>query len=134
MPERISHYVLQERLGAGGMGTVYRAIDDRTGQTVAIKILHPHLAANQDELRRFEREARLATTIDSRSVVDVLDAGREGDSAFLVMEFIDGQTLEQLINSRGKLPLPQAIYISSSIARALVAAQARGVVHRDISP
>jgi serine/threonine protein kinase len=133
-PDRISHYRILERIGVGGMGTVYRAQDERSGAIVAVKVLHQHLAADPTYVRRLEREARIARSIDSPNVVRVLEAGRDGDSYYLAMEYVPGQTLAQIIEKRGQLPVEEAVRIAASIAAGLAAAHAKGIVHRDISP
>ena len=134
MPDRISRYDLLNRLGTGGMGTVWRARDVRNGSEVAIKVLHQHLAADADYVRRFQREARVAASIDSPNVVKVLDSGRDGDSYFLVMEYVLGHTLSQEIQARHRFTIEDSVAIAVSVAQGLLAAQAVGVVHRDISP
>ena len=134
MPDRISRYDLLNRLGTGGMGTVWRARDVRNGSEVAIKVLHQHLAADADDVRRFQREARVAASIDSPNVVKVLDSGRDGDSYFLVMEYVLGHTLSQEIQARHRFTIEDSVAIAVSVAQGLLAAQAVGVVHRDISP
>jgi serine/threonine-protein kinase len=134
MPDSLSHYTLLEKIGTGGMGTVYRAEDTRSGDIVALKTLHPHLAADAEYVRRFEAEARIAQSIDSPNVVKVLDNGHDGDTYFLVMEFVPGRSLAEVIAERGALPIDEAVSIAAAIARALVAANAKAIVHRDISP
>src|SRR3954463_3583355 len=121
MPDAVSHYTLLERLGTGGMGMGYRARDENNGQIVAVKLLHQHMAADAEYVRRFEAEARIAQSIDSRYVVEVLDSGHDGDTYFIVMQFVPGKTLEELIRERGPLPIAEVISISSSVARGLIA-------------
>jgi serine/threonine protein kinase len=134
MPDRIAHYELQGKLGTGGMGTVYRAKDTRSGQTVAIKLLHPHLASDPEYVRRFKREARIARSLNSPNIVRVLDFGQDGESQYIVMEYVEGQTLGQLVQKQGPLPIDQAISIASQVAAALDEAHKHSVVHRDIKP
>jgi serine/threonine protein kinase len=134
MQVRTGHYRIRERIGAGGMGTVYQAEDTRTGQVVALKVLHPHLAADSDYLKRFHREVRIARRLSSPNIVRLLDAGSDGSTHFLAMEYVDGQTLAQLLSSQGKLPVGQAVSFAMQIASALDEAHANGIIHRDISP
>jgi serine/threonine-protein kinase len=130
----LSHYNMLERLGTGGMGTVWRARDLRDGSIVAVKVLHAHLAADAEYVRRFEREARIAASLDSPNIVRVLDSGVEGESRFLVIEYVEGKTLAQHIHDRGRLDVAETVAISTAIASALDAAHKSGIVHRDISP
>jgi serine/threonine protein kinase len=134
MPDIISCYELQGKLGTGGMGTVYRAKDTRSGQTVAVKLLHPHLASDPEYVRRFKREARIARELNSPNIVRVLDFGQDGDNQYIVMEYVEGQTLGQLIQKQGPLPIAQAVSIASQAAAALDEAHKHSVVHRDIKP
>jgi LysM repeat protein/predicted Ser/Thr protein kinase len=127
-------YLLLSEIGSGGMGTVYRARDTRTGHLVAIKVLHPHLARDPAYLERFRREAKIALALDSRHIVQVLDFGHEGESNFLVMEYVDGTSLRRLLQSRRRLPLQDALRVAIQVARALEEAHSKGVVHRDIKP
>ena len=134
MPDVISHYRLLNKIGSGGMGTVYRARDTRTGETVSVKVLHQHLAEDPDYIKRFQREARIAQSLDSPRIVRVLEAGRDGDRHFLVMEHVEGKNLAQVIGKEGALPIDRAVDITSQIAEALEVAHRQGVVHRDIKP
>jgi ABC-type branched-subunit amino acid transport system substrate-binding protein/predicted Ser/Thr protein kinase len=129
----ISHYLLEGALGAGGMGTVYAGVDQRDGSPVAVKILHPHLARDRGFRSRFEREAHLAALLRSPYTVHLMDYGVIDERCFLVMEYIDGQTLGQLL-ADGPLGPARALLIAAQVARALEEAHARGVVHRDIKP
>jgi serine/threonine protein kinase len=134
MAERISHYELLDRLGAGGMGTVWRARDTRTRTVVALKVLHQHLASDPEYVKRFEREARIAASLESPYVVRVLEFGRDRQTYFLAMEYVEGQTLAQRIKERGPLPTQDAVTVAVAVASALAAARKLGVVHRDIKP
>jgi hypothetical protein len=130
----LAHYELMEEVGVGGMGTVHRARDTRDGSIVAVKVLHPHLSRDPDYVRRFEREVRIAQRLDSPRIVRVLDAGADGSSRYIVMEYVEGRTLAQVIHERGQLPVAEVIAISTAVAEALDSAHAGGIVHRDISP
>jgi serine/threonine protein kinase len=132
--ERLGGYRLKRRLGTGGMGTVWQASEAGTGRDVAIKLLHPHLANDPEYVRRFEREAQIARSIKSPNVVGVLGSGHDGNSYFLVMEYVDGNTLAGLLRRTQRLDPAQAVAFAGAIASGLQAAHARGIVHRDISP
>jgi serine/threonine-protein kinase len=132
-PQTISHYTVGAVLGAGGMGAVYHGTDRRDGSTVAIKILAPQLAQDESFRERFEREAHVGALLRSPYVVRLLDHGFEGGRFFIVMEYIEGETLRDAI-ARGALEPARALKIATQCARALEEAEARGVVHRDIKP
>jgi serine/threonine protein kinase len=126
-------YRIDERLNEGGMGTVYRGTHVLMDKTVAIKVLRPTLAADEKIVARFSREARAASRISHPNALSVTDFG-EDDSGhvFLVMEFLSGKTLKQLIREEGPLPLARVVDITRQIGDALNAAHSQGVVHRDL--
>jgi predicted Ser/Thr protein kinase len=138
MPERhrvlAGRYELLQEIGAGAMGTVYRARDRRTSRIVAVKVLHPYLARDSSYLERFQREARIAIEIDSRHAVQTLASGQDEDCSFLVMEYIDGVSLSDVLASGYELSERDVLRVAIQIARALEAAAAKGIVHRDIKP
>jgi serine/threonine-protein kinase len=126
-------YRIDERLNEGGMGTVYRATHVLMEKTVAIKVLRPTLAADEKIVARFSREARAASRISHPNALNVTDFGEdESGHVFLVMEFLSGKTLKQLIREEGPLPLARIVDITRQIGDALNAAHAQGVVHRDL--
>jgi serine/threonine-protein kinase len=129
-------YVLEELLGSGGMGEVYRATNKLIGRTVAIKLLRPEHARNETILNRFEREARAATLVRHVNVVDVLDMGRDDNGApYIVQEFLEGMDLRSYMKARsGRLSIDDALDIMIPVCEAVGVAHARGVVHRDIKP
>jgi predicted ATPase/class 3 adenylate cyclase/Tfp pilus assembly protein PilF len=129
-----SRYRLTDPLGKGGSGTVYRAIDLRTGGTVAVKILHPGFAHEPEYTARLRREAVLAASLTSPRIVRVTDVGEHAASPFLVMEFVSGPTLQDRLIEQGRLSVDEALAIGLEVARAMVAAHAGGVVHRDLKP
>ena len=134
VPASIRHYDLGTRIGAGGMGVVYDGRDRRDGSRVALKFLYPYLAAADPSFReRFEREAHTAALLRSPYTVKLLDYGIEGELHYIVMEFVDGQTLSRVIRD-GPMDPARALRIARDVARALEEAEARGVVHRDIKP
>jgi serine/threonine-protein kinase len=131
-------YRLDAEIGAGGMSTVYRAFDTVLERPVAIKLMHRETARDSDQLERFRREARAVAQLNHPHVVQVIDAGEEGDdehpTPYIVLEYVEGETLKQRIRRLGRLPVTEAVAYAIEIARALSAAHARGIVHRDIKP
>src|SRR5215203_162722 len=126
-------YRIDERLNAGGMGTVYRGTHVLMDKTVAIKVLRPVLAADEKIVARFSREARAASRISHPHALSVTDFGEdENGNVFLVMEFLSGKTLKQVIRDGGPLSLTRIVDITRQIGDALNAAHAQGVVHRDL--
>ncbi|HEX5890387.1 MAG TPA: protein kinase [Pyrinomonadaceae bacterium] len=126
-------YRIEERLNEGGMGTVYRATHVLMEKTVAIKVLRPSLAADEKIVARFSREARAASRISHPNALSVTDFGEdENGIVFLVMEFLSGRTLKQVIREEGPLPLTRVVEIVRQVADALNAAHTQGVVHRDL--
>ena len=126
-------YEIVSPLGAGGMGEVYRARDTRLDRTVAIKVLPSHLAANPEFRQRFEREARVVSSLNHPHICVLHDIGQQGETAFLVMEYLEGETLAARL-AKGRLPLEQALRHAVEIAGALAAAHRQGVSHRDLKP
>jgi hypothetical protein len=126
-------YEILAPLGAGGMGEVYRARDTRLGREVAIKVLPASFAFDPERLRRFEQEARAASTLNHANILVVYDVGTHEGSPFLVEELLEGQTLRQRL-SEGALPVRKVIEIAAQIANGLAAAHERGIVHRDLKP
>src|SRR5688572_26620076 len=130
---RLGPYEIISPLGAGGMGEVYRARDTRLGRDVAIKVLPEHLSANLEVRTRFEREARTVSGLNHPNICVLHDVGREGDTDYLVMELIEGDTLAARV-AKGALPTSDTLRIGVQIADALDRAHRAGVVHRDLKP
>jgi serine/threonine protein kinase len=130
---RLSHYTISARLGEGGMGVVYRAVDSRLNRTIALKVIASDAVADPDRKRRFIREARAASALNHPNIVTIHEIDEVDGVDFLVMELVDGQTLERLIPDGG-LPVTQALDYAIAIAAALNAAHGAGIVHRDIKP
>jgi len=126
-------YVVDVLLGAGGMGEVYRARDSRLERTVAIKVLLPNLTAGDERRARFEREARAISALSSPHICAVFDVGRADDIEYIVMEYLEGETLAERI-ARGPLPLSQILRFGTEIAEALRDAHRAGITHRDLKP
>jgi eukaryotic-like serine/threonine-protein kinase len=130
----ISHYDLLDKIAEGGMGTVYRGRDNLTGQIVAVKVVPKHLLSNQVFIKRFEQEYNAARAIDHPNIVRALDFGREGDTPYLVMEFVDGESLGARIEREGALAEEESIRIIGEAAQGLQMAHKLGLIHRDIKP
>ncbi len=129
----IAHYRVTAKLGAGGMGEVYRATDTKLGRDVALKMLPPHLARDRERLARFQREARAVAALNHPHIVTIFSVEEAGGVHFLTMELVEGQSLNGLIPERG-FPVEQLVEISSAVAEALTAAHEKGIVHRDLKP
>ena len=129
-----NRYLVQSRLARGGMSTVYLATDQRLERDVALKVLHPHLADDPQFLDRLGREAKAAARLSHPHVVGVLDQGEDGRLAYLVMEFIKGHTLRDVINDKGALSPRLALALIDPVVEGLGAAHAAGMIHRDIKP
>ncbi|AXJ10725.1 Stk1 family PASTA domain-containing Ser/Thr kinase [Arthrobacter sp. PM3] len=129
-----NRYRVQFRLARGGMSTVYLATDQRLERDVALKVLHPHLADDPQFLDRLGREAKAAARLSHPHVVGVLDQGEDGRLAYLVMEFIKGHTLRDVLNDKGALSPRLALALIDPVVEGLGAAHAAGLIHRDIKP
>ena len=127
-------YRLIELLGQGGMATIYRAVDTQLGRDVAVKLLRPEYLRDPDFSSRFRQEAQQAASLSHPNVVTVYDYGADASGPYIVMELVDGEDLATILKSSGALPPRQVARIGSAVARALAAAHAAGLVHRDVKP
>jgi serine/threonine protein kinase len=130
---RLGPYEITGAIGAGGMGEVYRARDTRLDRIVAIKVLPAHLADNAELRERFEREARTVASLNHPHICTLFDIGRQNDIEFLVMEYLEGETLAQRLQ-KGPLPLEHVLQYAVEIADALDKAHRKGITHRDLKP
>ncbi len=131
----LDQFRIEEKIGTGGMGAVYRAHQSTIHRDVAIKILHPDLANNADAVRRFQREARISTALDHPNVVRVFLFGQLPDgSLYLVMELLRGRPLSDLLRIEPRLPLARAVHILSQVCDGVGEAHEQGIVHRDVKP
>src|ERR1700732_3285265 len=124
----ISHYEVVEKLGAGGMGDIYKALDPRLNRSVAIKVLSTANSGDPERRRRFIQEAQAASSLNHPHIITIYDIVSQGDSECIVMEFITGKTLGKLIPAGG-MSVPETLRYSEQIADALAAAHAVGIVH-----
>ena len=130
----IGHYRVVERIGGGGMGVIYKALDTRLGRTVALKFLKPRLDADDSAAERFRQEARAAGALEHPNICTIYDIGETEDGRlFLAMPLYDGETLEQRIK-RGPLAIADATDVAVQMLRGLAKAHGRGIIHRDIKP
>ena len=127
-------YRLEARVGSGGMSTVYRALDETLQRQVAIKLMNREIASDFDQLERFRREARAVAQLSHPHIVGVIDAGEDDGRPYIVFEYVEGETLKERIRRLGRLPIAEAVAYAIEIARALGAAHARHIVHRDVKP
>ena len=127
----LGSYRILEKLGAGGQGTVYKATDTKLGRSVVVKVLPPELTAKEANLKRFEREARLASSLDHPNICTIFDLDEIEGVHFIAMQHIEGRNVRQLVGGR-PLEMKSALLIAIQVADALAAAHARGIIHRDI--
>ena len=129
-----NRYEILERIGTGGMAVVYKTRDQRLNRLVAVKVLKPDLAQDEDFRRRFNAESQAVAQLSHPNIVSVYDVSRGGDTEYIVMELIDGITLKQYMEKRGQLNWRESLHFITQIMRGLSHAHSRGIVHRDIKP
>ncbi|EMI53161.1 serine/threonine-protein kinase [Rhodopirellula sallentina] len=131
--QRLNHFELLEQIGGGGMGAVFRALDERLGRTVAVKVV-PFAAGDPDLQRRFRNEAQSAAKLDHPLIARVFEVGNDGPWYYIVFEYIDGRNIRDIVSGSGPLSLDDAVYYTCQVAEAIGHASRRGIVHRDIKP
>jgi eukaryotic-like serine/threonine-protein kinase len=132
--QTIGNYDLLEKIAEGGMGAIYKGRQRLTGQIVAVKIMPPHMANNPVLLKRFEQEFRAASRLDHPNIVRALDYGDNGTSPYLVMEFVEGESLGQKLERDGPMTEADAIRLIAQVAQGLHRAHKQGLIHRDVKP
>lgn len=130
----VDRYRIQSKLGSGGMSTVYLAVDLTLDRPVAVKLLHREISSADHQLERFRMEAKAAARLSNPNLVTVIDAGDQNGRPFIVFEYVEGQTLKEVIITSGPLPVDQAVAYTIEIARGLQAAHESRLVHRDVKP
>ena len=131
--DTLEHYRIVDKLGEGGMGVVWRALDTTLDREVAIKVLPTDSAGDAERLARFEREAKVLASLSHPNIAAIHGLHRSGDAHFLAMEMVAGEDLTARIDA-GPLPLDETLKIARQLARALAAAHSAGVIHRDLKP
>jgi serine/threonine protein kinase len=129
----VGHYRVLEKIGAGGMGEVFRARDERLGRDVALKLIRPASSDHPDHLRRFEQEARAAAALNHPNILAIYDVGFEGTTPYIVSELLEGKTLRHRL-SEGRIPPREVAEYALQIVHALIAAHDHHIVHRDLKP
>ena len=127
-------YELLELIGKGGMSSVYKAHDRLLDRQIAVKILHPHFTEDEEYVERFRREARAVAQLSHPNIVTVIDRGEDEGRQYIVFEYVEGENLKQLLERTGPMPVRDALLLALQMARALVFAHGRGLIHRDVKP
>jgi tRNA A-37 threonylcarbamoyl transferase component Bud32 len=130
----VKNFALKELIATGGMAAIYKAVQVSLDRVVAVKILHGHLAQDKSFITRFEREAKAAANLKHENIVNIIDYGKADDIYFIAMEYVDGVSLKDLMNTIEFIPIHMALAITCEISKGLVHAHEKGVVHRDIKP
>ena len=130
----LMHYRIIDQIGYGGMGAVYKAYDTRLLRHVAIKLLRPELMVDQSKRRRFIKEAQTASSLNHPNICTIHDINEDGDQHFIVMELVEGETLKEILDKRGKIPEAELTNIAIKICEALAVVHKKGISHRDIKP
>jgi serine/threonine protein kinase/tetratricopeptide (TPR) repeat protein len=129
-----NRYEILQILGEGGMGAVYKSRDIELNRVIALKVIRPELASNPEILQRFKQELILARQVTDRNVIRIFDLGEASGMKFITMEYVEGQSLYQILHKQGKLPVPEALEIMRQMLSGLAAAHREGVIHRDLKP
>src|ERR1700676_2036663 len=131
---KFGSYEVTAQIGAGGMGEVYQAHDTKLGRDVAIKVLPEAFAHDPERLSRFQREAKMLAALNHPNIATIFGLEQSGDTSYLVMELVSGETLAERVKRDGPVPIEEALGIAKQIAEALEAAHEKGIIHRDLKP
>jgi serine/threonine protein kinase len=131
---KLGSYEIRSAIGAGGMGEVYQAHDTKLGREVAIKVLPEAFAHDPERLARFQREAKMLASLNHPNIATIYGLEQFGDTHYLVIELVPGDTLQQRVKRDGPVPIEEALAIANQIAEALEAAHEKGIIHRDLKP
>ena len=131
--QTLAHYRVTEKIGAGGMGQVFKARDERLGRNVAIKILRQDMAVDSERLRRFEQEARSASALNHPNIITIHEIGKHGETPYIAMEYVEGQTLREML-AGGLLSTEKLLRLATQMAEGLAKAHGAGIIHRDLKP
>src|SRR5580765_1279275 len=131
--QTVGHYRVKELLGVGGRGEVYLADDTNLDRKAALKILPPGVASNEDRMRRFTQEAKAAAALNHPNIAHIYEIGEHEGMHFIVMEYVDGSTLREVIH-RERIGIPKLLRYLQQVAEGLTKAHAAGIVHRDLKP
>ena len=127
-------YEILEQIGEGGMSIVYKAMDKKLNRNVAAKVLKSEFSDNADVVKKFKIEATAIATLSDNNIVNILDVGSQEDTNYIIMEYVDGSTLKELIKFKGQVHYEDALTLAIQIARALDCAHKNGIIHRDVKP
>jgi serine/threonine protein kinase len=130
----VGNYELLSKIAEGGMGSIYKGRHKETGETVAVKIMHPHMATNEVLLKRLEQEFKAASRLNHPNIVRALDFGQSGGEPYLVMEFVDGESLGQKLEREGRMSEAESIRLIAQVAQGLHRAHKQKLIHRDVKP
>src|SRR3990172_1585794 len=128
------NFKVSELIATGGMASIYRGIQVSLDRPIAIKRLHPHLTSKIDFVARFEKEAKSVARLRHENIVSIIDFGKDEEGYFLVMEFVDGKNLKEILKTEKKMPAELGLVIAEAVAQGLRFAHSNGIVHRDIKP
>ena len=134
MNKRINQYEIKETIATGGMATIYRAVQISLGREVVIKKLHPHLAEDANFVRRFKREAAILAKLQHKNIVSIIDFFEDSGDQFIVLEYIKGFTLHDLIKSKKNIPFPISMFVLSEVCNGLKYIHSNNILHRDLKP
>ncbi len=134
MSDKLKNYEILETIATGGMATIYRGVQISLNREVVIKKLHPHLAEDANFVKRFQREAAILAKLQHKNIVAIIDFFESGNEQFIVLEYIKGRTLKELINDKEKIPYSMSMYIMREVLQGLQYIHSNNILHRDMKP